>query len=791
VNDSFKRIEKNWIVYLCVTLLLLPSIFSIITIHKITAIEETHDWRNIEAGHSHSVALTPDGNVVAWGQNTYNQLAVPIEAKADIVSVSAGHFHSLALTSTGKVVAWGDNLAGQSDVPEEAKRDIVAVSAGGNHSLALTSSGKVIAWGSNNYGQSTVPIEAQSDIVAISAGGWHSLALTSSGEIIAWGDNDYNKLQVPDEAQGDVVKISAGSWHSLALTSSGEVFVWGSTEYVPNEIQNDTIAISAGNSYSLALTSFGEMIAWGDNVPEGVPGTDQSDIVAISAGFYHALALKQDGTILAWGFDAFTDIPTTDLKSMTVKDNKDLAYDIDFNLNIDEYAIKVDHTISSVNIRAELDEPEYAVVLIGGQKQTDFTEGIDVELTDIKTSIEIEVVPYFTDGKTYTLTVEKEKEPIITFTPNGSAGWLRQQTTTTVSIEHADLNEPLLYTWSNSAELPGEESRWTTFENGDEIQTPSEDGNWHLFIRALDVAGGEKIESSNPFRIDNTPPTLTLLGENPMNISYGELFEDTGYEVTDNLDVDIKNKVIIEGEVNTKKIGSYNLLYSVEDGAGNKATATRTVNVIDEEQPVITLKGDNPLILEVGTPYEELGAIAEDNADGDISQQIKIDGEVDSTKLGTYEIYYYVVDRSGNEAEEVIRTVKVVDSTPPDLNLIGDQEVTIELDETYEEQGFRAIDNYDGDITDRVQISNHVNLQQVGTYEIIYTVEDTSGNVATIVRTVQVIDTTEPTNEKPLEKESTLPKTATYFYRWLLLGTFFIVAAGILLQINNKNKMNK
>lgn len=81
---------------------------------------------------------------------------------------------------------------------------------------------------------------------------------------------------------------------------------------------------------------------------------------------------------------------------------------------------------------------------------------------------------------------------------------------------------------------------------------------------------------------------------------------------------------------------------------------------IDSEAPIITLKGDNPMIVEQGDPYEEPGATASDNVDGDLTDKIEISGDVDTSKIGTYTVTYTVSDSVGNEAT-VERTVKVVE----------------------------------------------------------------------------------------------------------------------------------
>ncbi|WP_196427079.1 S-layer homology domain-containing protein [Paenibacillus woosongensis] len=332
MKQSYKSNMGNGLVKLCITLLLIQSFLITVPYDNVSAQGSFHPalsdrWGGIQqiaGGRYHSLALTADGEVLAWGLNQGGTTTVPVEAQSSIVSISAGQDHSLALTSGGEVIAWGRGRFGEANVPAEAKSDIVAIAAGNTafHSLALTSSGKVIAWGSNSYGQSDVPEEAESGVVAIAAGYWHSLALTAAGEVIAWGDGREGKLDVPDEVQGQAVAISAGSDHSLALTASGKVIAWGSNDYgqssVPKEAESGVIAIAAGEKHSLALKSDGSVIAWGisdgsweDNEQTVVPETAKSGVIAIAAGYRHSLALKADGMIIAWGDndDGQTDVP--------------------------------------------------------------------------------------------------------------------------------------------------------------------------------------------------------------------------------------------------------------------------------------------------------------------------------------------------------------------------------------------------------------------------------------------------------------------------------------------------
>ncbi len=86
--------------------------------------------------------------------------------------------------------------------------------------------------------------------------------------------------------------------------------------------------------------------------------------------------------------------------------------------------------------------------------------------------------------------------------------------------------------------------------------------------------------------------------------------------------------------------------------------------IVDSAPPVITLSGEMEVNLSLGDNYNDKGATAYDNIDGDISSRIVIDNSVDTNVSGSYIITYNVKDDAGNSAKAVTRTVNVIDTTP-------------------------------------------------------------------------------------------------------------------------------
>jgi hypothetical protein len=268
-------------------------------------------------------------------------------------------------------------------------------------------------------------------------------------------------------------------------------------------------------------------------------------------------------------------------------------------------------------------------------------------------------------------------------------------------------------------------------------------GSYVLRYNVSDSSGNVAQERSRVVDVvDTTAPVIALLGDNPVVLAAGTPYVEPGYTATDNCDGDVTGEVLVTGSVDHGSVGSYVLSYNVSDSSGNAAQEqTRTVNVVDTSAPIITLLGENPMTLEVGTPYSEPGCTATDSEDGDITANVVVTGTVDHTVLGSYTLRYNVSDTSGNPADEKTRIVNVVDTTPPAIVLLGDNPVSVALGTPYTEPGYTATDNYDGDVKPTVTVTGSVDHATVGSYTLRYNVSDSSGNVAEKTRMVNVVDT--------------------------------------------------
>ncbi|MBW1295102.1 DUF5011 domain-containing protein [Aquimarina litoralis] len=245
---------------------------------------------------------------------------------------------------------------------------------------------------------------------------------------------------------------------------------------------------------------------------------------------------------------------------------------------------------------------------------------------------------------------------------------------------------------------------------------------------------------------DGTPPVIELVGDAEITINVGDVFNDPGATATDDIDGDISANITVAGSVNVNVPGTYTLVYSVQDSSGNTATVERVVIVVDNISPVITILGDNPLIIRQGDAFNDPGATATDNIDGDITSEIQVTGTVNANVVGTYQLTYTVSDAAGNQ-DSAVRTVNVVSDDPPVITIVGDNPLEISFGATFTDPGATATDDIDGDITDQIQVTGSVDVNTIGSYTLVYSVTDSSNNTVEVTRTVNVIDNTSPVIE--------------------------------------------
>ncbi len=279
---------------------------------------------------------------------------------------------------------------------------------------------------------------------------------------------------------------------------------------------------------------------------------------------------------------------------------------------------------------------------------------------------------------------------------------------------------------------------------------------------------------------------LELLGDDPLRVEYGQHYREPGYRVrlrgtefwSDGLELDAAPE--ISGRVNEDKLGKYVLEYHVSF-LGLEASATRTVRTVDTVSPTITLTPD-AVDLQPAPEYQEAGYTALDNYDGDITKRV-----VRTEEEGR--IIYTVTDSSGNLAVAE-REIPIYSDYPPELFLVGGDQVTIPLGEAFCDPGYTASDRRDGDLTAAVSVSiDHPFVRyQPDTYHLTYRVTDSDGREAVAQRTLITAPCQMPTVIYPKGKTIYLtfddgpgPDTGRLLdllSRYHVQATFFVVDTG-------------
>lgn len=244
---------------------------------------------------------------------------------------------------------------------------------------------------------------------------------------------------------------------------------------------------------------------------------------------------------------------------------------------------------------------------------------------------------------------------------------------------------------------------------------------------------------------DSTPPVIILKGDNPTEITQGEIYEEAGYTAVDETDGDLSSSVIVTGKPDVNSPGTYTITYEVSDKAGNKAAATRTVIVNEKEYipeaPVLILLGDETVEVLAGDEYTEPGYIAV-LGDEDITPSVKVTDLPNISVPGTYTIKYEVTGESDLTATAIRTVIVLEDKTIPVITLLGGELIELIKGGEYAEPGFAAAHEREGDLTSSVVVTGSVDSSVPGAYMLIYAVTDKKGKTAEAIRTVIVVKNT-------------------------------------------------
>lgn len=353
------------------------------TIYTPTEIATGMTFKSASAGGYHTLMIDSDGTLYGCGDNYYGQLGQGMDSgnSYDTMteigapttawsSVSAGGNHSLAVTAEGELYAWGTNEYGQTGVSDEDSEiyeparvgnysDWIIPAAGWDFSIAVRGDGSVYGWGYNGDGAAGIG-EVDTDSVyyptkllfypyispaeaayQIALGPEHSIVNPNGHELFMTGDDSQYELFVdpvglqdttiylPDgysyiDYVGDMpvespfLKVVAGSNFSAYLAVGGDVVYSGYYGGDGDPVMSETVVgtgmahLVAGYEHMIALDDNGWLYSFGDDTygqsalgyswwDEFILRDNDYSYTDVFAGPYTSFAIRDDGKLLAWG----------------------------------------------------------------------------------------------------------------------------------------------------------------------------------------------------------------------------------------------------------------------------------------------------------------------------------------------------------------------------------------------------------------------------------------------------------------------------------------------------------
>ena len=244
--------------------------------------------------------------------------------------------------------------------------------------------------------------------------------------------------------------------------------------------------------------------------------------------------------------------------------------------------------------------------------------------------------------------------------------------------------------------------------------------------------------------IERSKPVITLLGNSVVSISRGCTYTEAGFSAIDNLNKNITSMVLISGALDINVVGQYTLTYRVSDDLNNESFVTRTINVLENQKPVITAAANvqvNSATTSCGAMVVLQNATATDDCSVGTPIGVRSDGLALNSlyPVGITTIRWNVNDNLGNAAVEVLQTVTVEDKVAP---IVVTKNISIQLDSSSNATiNAAAINNGS---TDNCGISlieldkTTFNCANVGENTVTLKVTDRSGNISTATAIVTI-----------------------------------------------------
>ena len=379
-----------------------------------TPVKVLSNVKSVSCSAEFMSAITENGDLYCWGYNGDGQIGngttedqtTPVKVLSDVESVfysvihDDGGYSVSAITTNGDLYCWGDNSYGQIGNNGNTKKQTIPVQVLSNVKSvyysysdycsvsAITTDGDLYCWGNNNYGQAgngttenqTVPVKVLSNVKSVSYS--NSIYYTSvsaimeNGDLYCWGHNGYGEVGNGITADQTIpVKVLSGvksvcysacfvSNHFIsvsAITENGDLYCWGinfsgqiENWRVPMKVLSDVKSVSysyCGDSVS-AITENGDLYCWGNNddgqigngttEDQAIPVKILSDVEFVSSSCWRnsISAITTKGDLYCWGYNHYGQAGngTTETQTTPVKVLFDTSPD-ETSINISDVTI--------------------------------------------------------------------------------------------------------------------------------------------------------------------------------------------------------------------------------------------------------------------------------------------------------------------------------------------------------------------------------------------------------------------------------------------------------------------
>ena len=189
--------------------------------------------------------------------------------------------------------------------------------------------------------------------------------------------------------------------------------------------------------------------------------------------------------------------------------------------------------------------------------------------------------------------------------------------------------------------------------------------------------------------VDTTPPVIELKHTEGYETDWFTGYEEEGYTAIDSHDGDLTDQVVC-----TERGDS--ILYTVSDAAGNEAQVERKIEYTVAKPEIVLTDGEN-ISVAASLTFTDPGYSAHDSMGNDLTEYVKVSGDVSPYKLGTYKIEYSISNEQGDKVSKT-RTVEVVKAEKPEIIKPEENTIYLTFDDgpgPYTEQLLDVLAKYD------------------------------------------------------------------------------------------------